>query len=309
VADGLVSHKLYSSPELRFTEQKAAEQDAARALALDSHQARAWVARALVAQGLDEWLRRNADLDKALAIDPDEPLALYARGDALAQIGRIQDTLAARRRAVNSDPLSPTYWAELAQAEAYSGDLAGAYATLDDAERRWPGHPDIVENRLYIVARVGDPALAQQLLKQRLTDESPLRTYLTSVRADYFRLLIAARADPRRADEAAAYMLAHAGKDLSLHDAVQGLVGVGHVDQALDLVRNNIPEIAHQRNQMDGFFRPFMARFLASPRFMPLAARIGLVDIWRRSGLWPDFCTAPDRPYDCKAEARKLAKS
>jgi hypothetical protein len=119
-------------------------------------------------------------------------------------------------------------------------------------------------------------------------------------------LLIAARADPRQADKAAAYMIEHGGKDLNLHLAVSGLAGIGHVEQALDLVQNHIPEFAGRRDQLDGVFRPYMANFLASPRFMPLAARLGLVDIWRRTGLWPDFCSASDAPYDCKAEAQKL---
>jgi hypothetical protein len=41
---------------------------------------------------------------------------------------------------------------------------------------------------------------------------------------------------------------------------------------------------------------------------MPLMARLGLVDYWRASGHWPDFCSEPGLPYDCKAEATKLAK-
>jgi hypothetical protein len=42
------------------------------------------------------------------------------------------------------------------------------------------------------------------------------------------------------------------------------------------------------------------------PRFMPLAARLGLVDYWRSSGPWPDFCSEPGLPYDCKVEAARL---
>jgi hypothetical protein len=41
------------------------------------------------------------------------------------------------------------------------------------------------------------------------------------------------------------------------------------------------------------------------PRFMSLAAKLGLVDYWRSSGKWPDFCSEPGLPYDCKAEAAK----
>jgi hypothetical protein len=42
------------------------------------------------------------------------------------------------------------------------------------------------------------------------------------------------------------------------------------------------------------------------PRFLQLAARIGLVDYWRNSGKWPDFCSDPKLPYNCQAQARAL---
>jgi hypothetical protein len=43
------------------------------------------------------------------------------------------------------------------------------------------------------------------------------------------------------------------------------------------------------------------------PRFMQLAQRLGLLDYWRTTGHWPDFCSEPGLPYDCKALAAKLA--
>ena len=42
-------------------------------------------------------------------------------------------------------------------------------------------------------------------------------------------------------------------------------------------------------------------------RFMPLVARLQLPQYWRASGHWPDFCSQPGLPYDCKDEAAKLA--
>jgi hypothetical protein len=40
---------------------------------------------------------------------------------------------------------------------------------------------------------------------------------------------------------------------------------------------------------------------------MTIAKRVGLVDYWRSSGRWPDFCSDPGLKYDCKAEAAKLS--
>jgi hypothetical protein len=54
-------------------------------------------------------------------------------------------------------------------------------------------------------------------------------------------------------------------------------------------------------------FSPDTAPLRRDPRFMRTAAKLGLVDYWRSSGHWPDFCSQPGMPYDCKAEAAKLA--
>ena len=44
--------------------------------------------------------------------------------------------------------------------------------------------------------------------------------------------------------------------------------------------------------------------FRRDARFMPLAERLGLVDYWIATDKWPDFCSEPDLPYDCRAAAR-----
>ena len=53
-------------------------------------------------------------------------------------------------------------------------------------------------------------------------------------------------------------------------------------------------------------FRSSLHKFRDDPRFMEIAARAGLVALWRKTGKWPDFCFEPDLPYDCKKEAAKL---
>jgi hypothetical protein len=52
-------------------------------------------------------------------------------------------------------------------------------------------------------------------------------------------------------------------------------------------------------------FRPGFAHVRADPRFMQVAAELGLVRYWRTSGMWPDFCADEKLRYDCKAEAAK----
>jgi len=44
----------------------------------------------------------------------------------------------------------------------------------------------------------------------------------------------------------------------------------------------------------------------SDPRFMQVAANLGLVNYWRSTGQWPDFCSEPGLPYDCRAAAKAL---
>jgi hypothetical protein len=41
-------------------------------------------------------------------------------------------------------------------------------------------------------------------------------------------------------------------------------------------------------------------------RFIALTAKLGLLAYWEKSGVWPDFCSEPQLPYDCRKEAAKL---
>jgi hypothetical protein len=53
-------------------------------------------------------------------------------------------------------------------------------------------------------------------------------------------------------------------------------------------------------------FYPEMAPVRADRRFWPLVRRVGLTDYWIKSGHWPDFCTEPGLPYDCRTEALRV---
>ncbi|WP_293899840.1 hypothetical protein [Phenylobacterium sp.] len=54
-------------------------------------------------------------------------------------------------------------------------------------------------------------------------------------------------------------------------------------------------------------FEPLMVPVRQDPRFWPVAARAGLVDYWRRRGVWPDFRRDPAHPIDCQRAADRAA--
>ena len=58
----------------------------------------------------------------------------------------------------------------------------------------------------------------------------------------------------------------------------------------------------------ENIFRPPLRDFWRDPRSMRVAKQLGVLDYWRTSGNWPDFCFEPDHPYDCKAVAGSLTE-
>jgi DNA-binding winged helix-turn-helix (wHTH) protein/tetratricopeptide (TPR) repeat protein len=300
VAEAFVTTHHDDLPELAAVDGRQAEADARHALELDPRQEGPWLARAILAHHLGQWILREADFHKAAALDPEDSLASGEHGDAMAEVGRMKEAMALHRRAADLDPLSEDMASRLAGDEAYAGDWAGAQATLDAADRLWPSHKALRGVRFSLAAKAADPALAL-----RLFENPAMRPEMSSADGDFWRRLVAARNDPTRAAEAAAYFVAHAGKDLDFLLSIEGLAILGRADQAMDVLDHNVAGLSAGRGATSILFRhAFMKGVLSSPRFMPLAARIGLVRIWRQTGRWPDFCTAPDAPYDCKFRAQ-----
>ena len=83
------------------------------------------------------------------------------------------------------------------------------------------------------------------------------------------------------------------------------LVAFGNEDEAYDILMR-LPKERADQFLLQTLFRPTLDKLRQSPRFLRIAQHFGLVNYWRASGNWPDFCADPGLPYDCKAEAAKL---
>ena len=94
----------------------------------------------------------------------------------------------------------------------------------------------------------------------------------------------------------------------AINDLAQLLATFGREDEVYELIMGW--QRTDQAGAMSGMlFRPTMRKFRSHPRFMRVAAHLGLLRHWQNSGKWPDFCSQPDLGYDCKAEAAKLARA
>ncbi len=289
------------SPELAAPARRDAQTAADQALRLDPKASMAYAAYILIL-GPGHLEERQVLLSRGMSISPNNILLNQMEGDLLGQVGRNNEAIANYRRAALLDPLHPDFTVNLAGALASGGSLTEARMLVDQVARLWPDVTDVPETRITMEARWGDPGRALALIddpKSRPADwEAPMiekwRRF-SLVRRDH---------DPAKTAAFATDVLANlAAGRTDLNRAIRDLVGVGATEAAFNVAQRATPadpldtEVLF-RTQADGMRR--------DPRFMPLAAKLGLVEFWKRTNHWPDFCEAKDRPYDCRAVAAKL---
>src|SRR6185436_17892124 len=148
---------------------------------------------------------------------------------------------------------------------------------------------------------------AQQILKE--PPGAGAGAFLPSF-SDASGAVLRAAASGAAPDRAAARRLALAKAEegqWGLLYAMGWLSSLGYVDDAAALSARYDPAALPSRDFNLLLFAPSMDALRRDPRFMQMAARIGLARYWRESGHWPDFCADRTLPYDCKTEAAKAA--
>ena len=106
---------------------KRAEAAAEKAIALAPEEADGYVTRGLLRSSYSwDWAGAQADLAKALAINPTNSTVQRHYGALLESLGRLPEAIAAARKAIELDPLSNSAWQNLGGYLMYSGDYPAA---------------------------------------------------------------------------------------------------------------------------------------------------------------------------------------
>ena len=250
---------------------------------------------------INAFAERSALLDRAIELDPSNPDLLLMRAEFYAGVGRMAASVDDANRAVELNPLSPGLRSHLIADLAYAGRLETARQELQRAEQLWPESTAIDDARFRLNNRYGDPNLAMRMFKSGKMRFQPMVSPM-------IESFLVARINPTETNVQRA--MAEVEKRVSsdpraLGDLIQA-AGEFHREEELYRVLLNWPDSATLRGLGEVLFRPTLAAFRRDPRFMSVIHRAGLVDYWRSSGKWPDFCFEPDLPYDCKKEAAKL---
>ncbi|HEX5237661.1 MAG TPA: TIR domain-containing protein [Sphingomicrobium sp.] len=238
-------------------------------------------------------------LGQGAKVDPGYGMIQMHLSNELLAVGRMSDSVQAAQRAVELEPGAPYARSQYILALTYSGEFSKAKSDIAEAKAKWPNDPAIESAEFGFQFRYGDPRVALAILP-RITDSSDSAM-------DPFRKLIAARLDPAPAkvDDAIAAVSDQSARDPSGRNAV--LLALGNFGRVDDVYRLLEDPKFDRFVDTSALFRPDFKSVRADPRFMQVAAKLGLVRYWRQSGYWPDFCTSERLPYDCKTEAAKYS--
>jgi TIR domain len=244
---------------------------------------------------------RFALIDRAVRQSPDDPEVLSFRATHLAGVGRMTDAVEDSARASQIDSLSPSLRGKYIVALALTGHFDATREQLAELEKLWPGTQTTQQVRFFFYFRYGDPKVA---LGMPEAQDAPAGV----------RYLLEARIDPSPANVGRLLKFMRARKEKLGEDAgpdrvvfsTVALAAFHQHDELFDTLMH-WPKPIDLALASEVFFRPELHEFRKEPRFLLVIKRAKLLDYWRRSGHWPDFCFDADMTYDCKKEAAKIA--
>jgi hypothetical protein len=267
--------------------RRQARAAAQRALSLDRNTPKAELALAVSYPAGTAFAERERHLLRSHEIDPNLTPGRMDYIHLLRETGRIHEAAAVAQQLRDSaDPrTSLNVLFPAAVLAAQTGRSADASAIAQEAALHEPGLGRAIRRELAMWR--GSPAEASAAAQQLLGTWPPA----ACLTAYFAALERGERATPlppacsTAPPDVRVRMLARAGD-------VDGVFGVL---RSADDLRSN-PEV---------LFYPELAKARADPRFLAVVDHLGLLDYWRTSGHWPDFCAAADRPYDCRALMRQ----
>jgi tetratricopeptide (TPR) repeat protein len=269
------------------------------------------VLAALEGEYMGRWLERQALIEKALAVDPNNPLLLFRYGQFLVSTGRVREGYAQQARAYELDPLDPMFVAFHGYNVWSKQDKAEGRGLLETAAERYPENVFVWFMRLSTASLDGDLALANTLRAQGaqlipgLVDSA---SFKAGERMQQLMQAPSPEAFMKLGEDFAAMAEAEPSSALDLAVALSVL---GFTGPALALFGDALDNVDAWRAGALESARPHIGYETAllfidqtqalrrSEDFAKLCARLGLARYWRDTGQWPDC--AGEVGYDFKA--------
>jgi TolB-like protein/tetratricopeptide (TPR) repeat protein len=285
--------------------------EAERALALDPQNADAMVAQLFLIPPFGRFVDDVALVERLRSAPPLSNVQMFV-GWYFRNVGWVRESLEATERAFGLDALNPMSANLVALARMAAGRVADAVPVFEDLIVRVPDMSFPVANLLRAKAFLGDWAAVDRLLDPAA--KVPLREFQDGV------AFIRAKRDPTPEniggirDELEAHLQRTGSVDVArlVYAAHLGLVDDAY--RTVATARLGPRGAADDIMGPDGYrtallFHAGMPELRNDPRFVPLCARLGLVEFWLATGAWPDC--VDEVPYDFKdacEQARDIPK-
>lgn len=255
------------------------------------------------------WEKKEAYLRQGMMIDPEATIVPPFLALHLASVGRLNDAEALERAAIERDPYFAYRASDHYMLLMMLGKEAGAAAILARAEQHWPGDKSLILARFFASDfRIKDSEAARLMQDPTFAQiiEPPSSKPVVTV-------MLRALASRQNTDIDAASVMC--GSDwISAQAAavcLSGLTALGRLDLVFAYAgilfpeqRAASPELEDERflqrevGMVDPvyLFKSEFASLRADPRFIALTERIGLMDYWRHTQKYPEFCSSERVP-------------
>jgi adenylate cyclase len=298
--------RLYQPFAERAASAAAVRREAERALAPDSQNGDALLAQLLLTTPFGRFVD---DLPLVDRVRRSPGLGTGGRifvGWYCRNTGHVRESLEETERAYQLDALNPMAGNLVALARMAAGRVAEAVPVFEDLMARVPDMSFPVANLLRAKAFLGDWAAVDRMLDPAA--KLPLREFQDGV------AFIRAKRDPTPENVGAIRDALEAQFEKTGAVDVSRLVYAAHlglVDEAYRTAetarlgpRGAVDDIMGPDGYRTGLlFHAGMPELRSDPRFVPLCARLGLVEFWLATGRWPDC--VDEVPYDFRAECEK----
>ena len=280
--------------------------EASHALALDAYNSDALAARCIVVPPFGRFLEAEVYLDR-LRRAPGAGEGRRYISWLMRHTGRVRASLDEAERSWRLDPLDAMSANMLALARMAAGRVAEAVPVYEELVARLPGMSFPISSLLRAHAFLHDREAVQRLLALAAT--RPLREFQDTIP------FVRAKLDPtpehigawRREFES--QVAASGGVDVA---RLVYAAHLGLVDEAYRAAEGARLGPAGRDGDImgpDGYrtallFQASMPELRNDRRFARLCARLGLVEFWLASGLWPDC--ADEVPYDFRRECERV---
>jgi len=291
-------------PDQTAAVRREVEAEARKALALDPKSPDAYLGLSQLLPPTD-WAGREKLLRQGVAGDPDWPFTNGVLGLTLSNVGRLQEATGYLQKAVASDlqfdfnGSNGVLQCGSGQFEPMTGQLLDALKL--EARYGWVGYT--LRHCLKYARRWAELRAMAMVPPAQSSDRNDPRSSI-------YDIYLVAEMSGKPADIArargAALATADGGSMPAIANAIEALTVLGFTDDAFAVANRFTPTGSGCGCDSAILFFTLTAPLRRDPRFMQLAARLGMVDYWRSSGHWPDFCADPALPYNCRTEANRI---